>query len=127
MSGRTWGPFVLAGRGSTSADADEHGAMRGAPTGKPIIMLAHEPEFPEPFAPDAPTWTLAGHTHGGQILLPGLGALPDLLSGGRTLCLRGACVVGTHRVYVTSGVGTSQLPMRIGVPPEIVLLTLTPA
>jgi predicted MPP superfamily phosphohydrolase len=30
-------------------------------------------------------------------------------------------------VYVTSGVGTSQLPMRIGVPPEIVLLTLTPA
>ena len=66
---------------------------------------------------------LSGHTHGGQIVLPGLGAIAardfPIVSGigGR----------GRTTAFVSRGVGTVYVPIRINCPPEVALLTLEPA
>ena len=69
---------------------------------------------------------LAGPTHGGQVVLPVVGSIGRLTLGA-SLCWRGLCSVNGWPLFVTSGVGTSWLPISYGVPPEIVLLTLVPA
>jgi predicted MPP superfamily phosphohydrolase len=69
------------------------------------------------------TLTLAGHTHGGQVDLPLLGrrVVPSRF-GSRYAA--GHIVEGGRHLFVTTGVGTSIVPVRFGVPPEIALLTL---
>lgn len=80
--------------------------------------MAHVPPMPA-----NPAIALAGHTHGGQMLLPFIGSLGARLTG-TPLCRRGLCMVNGWRLFVTSGIGTSVVPMRFGVPPEMALLTL---
>jgi len=66
---------------------------------------------------------LSGHTHGGQIVLPGVGAVAarnfPIISG----------VGGRDRTtaFVSRGVGTVYVPIRINCPPEVALLTLQPS
>jgi predicted MPP superfamily phosphohydrolase len=122
------GPVVIAGINSVQHGADLAGTLARIPAAtKPILVLRHEGDWmtyaPPPSGRAA--LALAGHTHGGQILFPLLGSPGDLLLGG-TACRRGLCRLNGWPLYVTSGVGTSWLPMRIGVPPEMVLLTLHP-
>ena len=120
------GPLVVAGANSATIDADVPGTLARIPPGKPILFLLHEGDhFAFEKAPDRPVLALSGHTHGGQIVLPVIGSLGDLVLG-KTACRRGACTINGWPIHVTSGVGTSWLPLRIGVPPEMVLLTLTP-
>ncbi|MBS3962102.1 MAG: metallophosphoesterase [Sandarakinorhabdus sp.] len=119
------GPLVVVGLDSAKHGADPARALAGVPPGKPIIMLLHEGDHlagltPPPFNP---VLVLSGHTHGGQVILPGIGSVGSLFLG-KPLCNRGACRVNGWPLFVTSGVGTSWLPIRYGVPPEIVLLTL---
>jgi len=119
------GPLVIVGLDSASHGADPRKAMAGVPPGKPILMLLHEGDylvFEKPFVGN-PALVLSGDTHGGQIILPGIGSVGSLLLG-KPLCNRGECRVNGWPLFVTSGVGTSWLPVRYGVPPEIVLLTL---
>jgi predicted MPP superfamily phosphohydrolase len=121
------GPLVIAGVNSVWHGADLAGTLARIPAGtKPILLLRHEGDWMvrAPPPPGRAALALAGHTHGGQIMLPLIGSVGDLLLG-PTACRRGACTVNGWPLYVTSGVGTSWLPLRIGVPPEIVLLTLT--
>jgi predicted MPP superfamily phosphohydrolase len=66
---------------------------------------------------------VAGHTHGGQVSLPFFGP-PLLPSRFGQRYARGHIVEEGRQLYVTSGVGCSILPLRLGVPPELVLLTL---
>jgi predicted MPP superfamily phosphohydrolase len=120
------GPLVLGGGRSATDAADAAAAFTGAPLGKPRIFVVHEPDYLLWLPPGGAAWTLSGHTHGGQVQLPGAEALRRRMFG-PIPCRRGACTLGGHRVFVTSGVGTSWLPLRFGVPPEIALLTLTPA
>jgi predicted MPP superfamily phosphohydrolase len=89
---------------------------------QPTIVLAHDPVW---FAhvPRGPHLTLAGHTHGGQIRLPGIGALVTASHAPRRWAY-GLVKEGGRLLYVTSGIGTSALPIRIGAPPEIVLLEI---
>lgn len=103
-------------------------ALATVPPDRPVLLLAHEPEqfVGRPMPDRAGTLlVLAGHTHGGQIVLPLMGSLGDRLLGPAP-CRRGYCTLGDWRVFVTSGVGTSWVPLRYGVPPEMVLLTLVP-
>jgi predicted MPP superfamily phosphohydrolase len=67
--------------------------------------------------------TVSGHTHGGQVNLPGLRArmIPSRY-GDRYA--RGHVVEGGRHLYVTSGVGTSTHPVRFARPPEVVVLEL---
>ncbi len=119
------GPLIVAGANSVQHGADVPGTLARTPPGKPILFLLHEgDQFAYEKVPDRPVLALSGHTHGGQIMLPVIGSLGALFLG-PTACRRGACTVNGWPLHVTSGVGTSWLPLRIGVPPELVLLTLT--
>jgi predicted MPP superfamily phosphohydrolase len=90
------------------------------PPGKPIIALTHNPDiFPE--IPPGVSLTLAGHTHGGQVNFPIFGRIV-LPTEGRYAA--GYFEENGKRLFVTTGIGTSIVPVRFRVPPEIVLLTL---
>ena len=68
---------------------------------------------------------VSGHTHGGQIYLPGLGP-PVLPSAYGQKYASGWVQAPGYPVFVTKGVGTSGLPLRLGVPPEVVIFELVP-
>ncbi|MGI4880347.1 MAG: metallophosphoesterase [Janthinobacterium lividum] len=115
------GPVVVAGLDDLTAGIPEVGAtLAGAPPGKPVILLMHEPDL-FPVVPPRVTLTFAGHTHGGQIMLPIVG---PLVMNSQLKYRRGLVLEGGRRMIVSSGVGTTGIPMRLGVPPEIVVVTL---
>lgn len=121
------GPVVLVGaddisRGSPAVEALRR-AIRGAPRGKPLVVVVHDP-VAVGWLQGPPALMIAGHTHGGQFSLPGLGALS--FGAFYAAHQRGVFQEGRHRLLVSSGLGTTGVPMRIGVPPEIVELTLLP-
>lgn len=88
----------------------------------PAIVLTHNPAiFPD--IPARASLVLAGHTHGGQISLPGIGQ-PAQWGKPENRYIRGEYDEAGHRMFVSPGIGTSILPMRLGVPPEISRLTL---
>ena len=90
--------------------------------GSAMIVLSHVPDvFPR--IPDRVALTVSGHTHGAQIDLPGV---RDLITPSRygARYKAGHIVEHGRHLYVCRGVGTSHLPVRLGAPPEIALLTL---
>lgn len=102
---------------------DIRGTFAQVADAAPAIALTHEPSL-FPLIPRRAALTIAGHTHGGQIDPWPL----SLLGKGRfdpdSHNLRGAYDVDGRLFFVTPGIGTSILPMRLGVPPEISRLTL---
>lgn len=88
----------------------------------PAIMLAHEPFVFEKI-PARVALTLCGHTHGGQVRLPLVG-VPWTPHGMRTPYMYGHFQEGGRDLIVSGGIGTSIVPVRIGVPPEIVFVHL---
>ena len=95
--------------------------IRQAPTGIPSIVLAHDPAAFALLSEDATALMLCGHTHGGQIQLPWLGPVTNM-SDAPLKWTYGHVVKGDCYLYVTSGIGTSLIPLRLGIPPEVVLL-----
>lgn len=96
-------------------------ALRGIPNGAFRILLAHHPDFLfDGFAAGLPL-TLAGHTHGGQVVLFGRTLLPLQYHYMRGLYEQGGCYG-----YVNSGAG-HWFPFRLGCPPEIAAFTLKKA
>lgn len=88
----------------------------------PVIAVTHNPDlFPQ--MPARASIVLAGHTHGGQVRLPWLGSLVVPSRYGRRYA-QGEVVEGGRHLFVTPGIGTSILPFRLGVPPQISRLTL---
>jgi uncharacterized protein len=92
---------------------------------RPTIVLTHDPIW---FAkvPVGPHLTLSGHTHGGQVNLPGIG----IVTNSSRAPLRWSDGLVFERgmyLYVTSGIGTSIVPLRWRVPPEISVLDITGA
>lgn len=89
-------------------------------SGPTTILLAHDPRrLAQAALLDVPL-VLSGHTHGGQVLLPGLGAVaargfPVLAGFARQL---------NTSLFVSRGVGTVYVPVRINCPPDVALLTL---
>jgi len=90
--------------------------------GMPLLVLVHEPDI-FPLLDERATLTLAGHTHGGQVDLPLIGR-PIVPSRFGSRYAAGHVVEGGRHLFVTTGVGTSIIPVRFRVPPEIALLTL---
>lgn len=94
------------------------------PANEPTLVVVHEPDvFPR--IDGRASLTLAGHTHGGQVRLPLLGR-PVIPSDYGQRYAAGHIVEGGRHLFVTTGVGTSIIPVRFGVPPEIALLTIHP-
>jgi hypothetical protein len=92
---------------------------------RPALVLAHDPIW-FTHLPAGPHLMLSGHTHGGQIHLPGIGPLVNK-SRAPLRWTYGLVVEGGRHLYVTSGIGTSGLPIRFGMPPEYVVIDLTGA
>jgi len=87
----------------------------------PVILLAHEPDiFPD--VPARVALTLAGHTHGGQVRL--FGYSPRVPSRFGNRFAYGHVVEDGRHMIVSGGLGISVLPVRLGVPPEILLVEL---
>ena len=92
------------------------------------IGLTHSPEprVLDRFAEDGYDLVLAGHTHGGQLRLPGYGALVTNCDLDRSRA-RGVSDWGDMKLHVSAGLGTSPYaPVRFACPPEATLLSLVP-
>lgn len=92
------------------------------PQGAAVIALAHNPDIFPRIPAQAPL-LLAGHTHGGQVIFPFIGSVVQSSRFGDRYN-RGHVFENGHHLFVTTGIGTSILPVRFSVPPEIVLLTI---
>jgi hypothetical protein len=98
-------------------------AFAGAPTDAFVILLAHTPDVvAQPLAERA-NLILAGHTHGGQIVLPLVGPLTSNSRYGIRYA-SGLFDVNGSRLFVTRGLGEVNIPLRVLCPPEIALLLL---
>ena len=117
------------------------------PPATPRIVLAHNPDTAEKLQPLRVDLQLSGHSHGGQVVLPGLGPLPIVAQQARpflpkwvkkyTPYLKDECdrilkhwewalglhQIGANQLYVNRGLGT-YLPGRLFCPPELTVLTL---
>lgn len=114
--------FWLAGVDSASVHAaDLDRTLAPVPSGEPVILLAHEPDFADEAARYPIDLQLSGHSHGGQIVIPGMpGYLPPL---GRKYP-RGLYNVGKMKLYANRGIGVSGAPLRFNAPPEVTVIEL---
>jgi predicted MPP superfamily phosphohydrolase len=87
-----------------------------------VVLLAHDPDL-FPYVPDRVALTVSGHLHAGQVAIPLL-RRPALPSSHGERYARGHVQEGGRHLYVSSGLGTSGLPLRLLAPPEVVVLTL---
>ena len=94
------------------------------PPGATVIALTHNPDI-FPNLPRSVPLLLAAHTHGGQVNLPLIGT-PIVPSRFGPKYTRGHAFENDHHMYVTSGIGTSIMPIRFRVTPEILILTINP-
>jgi predicted MPP superfamily phosphohydrolase len=97
-------------------------ALAGVPDDAPVILLSHDPDV-FPYVPDRIALTLSGHLHGGQMAIPVL-RRPAMPSRYGERYARGHVVEQDRHLYVSSGLGTSGLPLRLLAPPEVVILEL---
>jgi uncharacterized protein len=132
LLGEGSGRFWLAGLGDQIAHRLGRGAFRGeddlagtlaqVTTDDPVILLAHEPDI-FPRVPARVSLTLAGHTHGGQIRIPMVWEHLVPSRYGARYAYGHIVETGRHMI-VSGGLGTSIVPVRLGVPPEIVQLEI---
>jgi predicted MPP superfamily phosphohydrolase len=97
--------------------------LAGLSAERPAIVLAHDP-FWFAHVPAGPHLTLAGHTHGGQLRFPIVGALRNA-SHAPLRWSHGHVEEGSRHLYVSGGLGTSGIPLRIGMPPEYSILDVS--
>jgi predicted MPP superfamily phosphohydrolase len=117
--------FWLAGVGDLwTRTPDIEGTLRQVTSDDPVILFTHNPDI-FPNVPARVTLTLAGHTHGGQVNLPLAGRLVVPSKFGQRYAM-GHVVEGGRQLFVSGGVGTSIIPARFRVPPEVVILQLEP-
>ena len=119
------GTFYLAGLDDGwSGTPDLQTTLKNDPGGVPIVTLMHEPDVADDYA-DNPRIALqiSGHTHGGQIRVPGVGA-PVLPYLGRKYDM-GLFQVNDMWVYTNRGIGVTNEPVRINCPPEVTQIILT--
>ncbi len=101
-------------------------AMQHRPEGVASVLLAHDPNRFDAAADAGASVVLSGHTHGGQVGVPFLYRVANLASFGYRYNV-GLYQRGKSVLYVHPGLGTTGPPMRLGVPPEVAILTLRAA
>lgn len=95
-------------------------ALRGRRDGDRTLLLAHHPDSAERLTGRAVDLVLSGHTHGGQIVVAGRSLIGSLRSRYPT----GLHTIAGTKLFVTAGLGVLVVPLRVGAPPEVALLTL---
>lgn len=91
---------------------------------RPVIAFTHNPDV-FPLIPKRVILTFAGHTHGGQVYIPFIGR-PIVPSKYGQKYAVGFHLEGDHHLFVSPGIGTSILPVRFLVPPEVSIITINP-
>ncbi len=127
-------PFWLAGLGDQVAFIplrgwrhpnygidDLPGTLAQVTSEDPILLMAHEPDI-FPRVPERVSLTLSGHTHGGQISIFGWTPIVPSRYGSRYAY--GHKIEEGRNLIVSSGLGCSGIPVRIGAAPEIVVIDL---
>jgi predicted MPP superfamily phosphohydrolase len=117
------GPIWLGGIADLwTREPDVAGTLKQVASDDPVVLITHNPDiFPD--VPPRVSLLLAAHTHGGQVNLPLIGRV---VTTSRLGYVAGEYAEKGRHLFVTTGIGTSILPVRLGVPPEIVILTVTP-
>jgi hypothetical protein len=87
----------------------------------PVLLLAHDPRRLIRASALGVALVLSGHTHGGQIVLPGIGAI----AARKFPVTAGTGRMGGTTIFVSRGIGTVYVPIRINCPPEVAVLTLS--
>jgi uncharacterized protein len=108
------------------ARPDLDAARRDLPTDAVEVWLGHEPELADyrPGAVPPPALFLAGHTHGGQIRVPGL---PPITPPGSGRYVEGWYRTAPVPLYVSRGIGMAEIRARFRCPPELPVFELTRA
>jgi predicted MPP superfamily phosphohydrolase len=88
-----------------------------------LVLLTHQPEYVDLLDDVTIDLVLSGHTHGGQIRLPLIGALVVPDQNGVPKYDKGLYVKDNLNLIVSSGLGNSIIPIRVFNPPEIILIT----
>jgi len=117
------GGFILAGIGDASLDTFD--AYATFDDSKPVIMLAHEPQYHELYKSLGADIVFTGHFHGGQIIIPGVGGVvspefeffPEMYEGMHTF--------GDMKLVLSRGLGNSLAPVRINNYPELVVVKIS--
>jgi predicted MPP superfamily phosphohydrolase len=104
----------------TRATVDIAKLLKGASATSTTVLLAHDPRRLQQAAALNIPLMLSGHTHGGQIVLPGIGAL----AARKFPVAQGMARRENTTAFVSRGIGTVYVPCRINCPPEIAVLTL---
>lgn len=100
-------------------------ALGEIPYDAPTILLSHNPDILQDSGIGQVDLVLAGHTHGGQIVLPLIGPAHTQCQGLRRAEVSGYFQRGKTQVYITRGIGEG-IPVRFGAAPQITLLTVKP-
>lgn len=118
------GSFYISGIADPlSADYSYSQALKGIGKNSPVIFLSHTPDvFRE--IPSEASIAFSGHTHGGQVKLPFIGALFSNTFA-KVKLIEGEYRNGPKTIFVTRGLGTSRLPVRFLCTPVISLITLS--
>lgn len=104
----------------TRAPGEIASVLKG--TGGTTVLLAHDPRrLAEAAALDVQL-VLSGHTHGGQVIVPGVGAVARR----KFPVLAGYATRDNTSIFVSRGVGTVYVPVRINCQPDVAVLTLRP-
>lgn len=119
-------PFWLAGVGDWwEGHPNVAAALADVPAEAPRLLFTHNPDV-FPMILERVDLTIAGHTHGGQVYLPLLGRLIVPSDYGERYA-QGLIEEEGKRMFVSTGVGTSILPVRFLTPPEISVLEIVRA
>jgi predicted MPP superfamily phosphohydrolase len=106
----------------TKARARPDDALRGVPTQECTVVAVHEPDFADEMLKYPVDFQMSGHSHGGQVRFPGVGAL--YLPPWARKYPMGHYQIGELQLYTNRGIGVLGLPMRFMCPPEITVFTL---
>lgn len=119
-------PFNLAGVSDLwESDHDVAKALAQLDRAHPTVVFTHNPDI-FPTIPDWVDLTVAGHTHGGQVKLPLIGR-PIIPSSYGDRFAIGHIEEADRHLFISPGLGTSILPVRFGVPPEVSFMQISAA
>lgn len=118
--------LYLAGVDDISKRRQDLGrALKDIPADGCIVLLAHEPDYADKVAADGRVaLQLSGHTHGGQVRVPFVGAVRSKLPRLAKRYVMGRYQIGDLQLYVNRGLGLASLPVRFNCRPEITHITL---
>lgn len=104
-------------------EPDVRTALGGKHNGAACVLLSHNPDFLYE-VPKTVDLTLCGHTHGGQIVLPGYG--PTFTSSKYKQKFAGGWVEDPVPGFISRGLGVASIPLRVNCPAELVVHQLMP-